>query len=200
MPVNPFELLGPTVAAAALAARLTYSRSRAVRVFAASAGAVAANVPVGSVSFTSFFLGIVGPVSAATLVLMAGYLYAAFAKPDYTPSRSFLACLVIIGAIFYPLTFGLSSFDPYELGYRGLAVPLLMLVVAVMGWAAHAIDVLCWIALTALLYVIGAYDSTNLWDYLIFPVDPILALAWLALELRRRGDKGNPGTKSVSGA
>ena len=189
MPVNPFELLGPTVAAAALAVRLTYSRPRAVRILAASAGAIAANLPVGSISFATFFLGIVGPVSAATLVLMAGYLYAAFVKPDYVASRSLLVCLLIIGVIFYPLTFGLSSLDPYELGYRGLAIPMLMLIVVVIGWAAHAIDIHCWIAVTALLYVIHAYDSANLWDYLIFPVDPIFAAAGLTIDLRRRRNK-----------
>ncbi len=186
MPINPFEALGPTLLAAALAGHLVRSKSPGVRIFAAACGAVVANLPIGPATPVTFFLGTFGPVSAATLVVTAGYLYAAIMKRTFYPSRVLLLCLAITGAVFYPLTFGLSSFDPYDLGFRGLTVPALMLAFVVVGWTARAIDIQFWIALAALLYMVGAYDSNNLWDYLIFPTDPILAAGVLAVRLATR--------------
>jgi hypothetical protein len=185
MPINPFEALGPTVLVASLAGNLVRRKSLGIRILASSAGAVVTNLPIGPATPATFFLGTVGPVSAATLVLAAGYLYAAITKQNYSASRALSVCLAITGAVFYPLTFGLSDFDPYDLGYRGFTVPLLMSAFVFVGWAARAVDIQCWIALAALLYIAGAYDSNNLWDYLIFPTDPILAAGALAIDLQR---------------
>jgi hypothetical protein len=95
--------------------------------------------------------------------------------------RALLVCLVVTGAVFYPLTFGLSDFDPYEHGYRGLMVPTLMLAFVLTGWIARSIAVPCWISLAALLYAFGAYDSNNMWDYLISPIDAIYAAGALVI-------------------
>ncbi len=185
MPINPFEVLGPTLLVAALAGNLVRSKAGSVRILASTCGAAVTNLPMGPATPATFFLGTVGPVSAATLVFAAGYLCAAIMKQQYRISRALLTCLIITGAVFYPLTFGLSNFDPYDLGYRGLTVPALMFAFVLVGWSARAIDIQLWIALAALLYMIGAYDSNNLWDYLIFPADPIWAAGALVIDLQR---------------
>lgn len=181
MPVNPIEALGPMLLIAALAASLAARFDRRVRIGAAVAGAVLGLASFGPQSFTTLALGVLGPVSAATLVMLATSLHATLRGTRGGPTTTMLLLLAAIGAAFYPLTIGLTAFDPYEFGYRGFAVPALMLVIVAIGWWRRAFDVPCWIALAALLYVVGAYDSRNLWDYLIFPFDPVVALIVLAV-------------------
>jgi len=185
MPVNAPELAGPMLLAAVVAVTLTQRWHPGLCIASAIVVAVLAVVPFGPASAATFFLGTFGPLSAATLVMLGKNLYATVVdwEKQRWPSSALLVCLVAIGVAFYPLTFGLTSFDPYELGYRGFAVPAMMLVLVVIGWRTRVADILCWVALATLLYMFGAYDSRNLWDYLIVPFDPIYAVAALALRI-----------------
>jgi hypothetical protein len=182
VPVNAMEFVGPMLVAAALAGGLTRMRTRTVQIGAAIAAALVVTVPLGRASAAIYFLGTFGPLSAATLVMAGKYLYAVIANvgEKRRPSNVMLVCLLVIGAAFYPPTFGLTSFDPYEFGYRGIAVPALMLLLVLLGWALRAADVVWWTLIAALLYVAGAYDSRNLWDYLIVPFDPLFAVGVVA--------------------
>jgi hypothetical protein len=181
MPLNPFGLLGPMLLMAALAATLARSRGFSTRVAAAIGGAVLTVLPLGPTTPAAFFLGTFGPASAAALILLGGYLYARAMDLPFRQPRALLGCLVVTGAVFYPLTFGFSDFDPYEHGYRGLMVPALMLGFVLIGWIARSVAIPCWISLAALLYTLGAYDSNNVWDYLISPLDVIYAAGALAI-------------------
>jgi hypothetical protein len=181
MPVNPLELLSPALLMAAFAAALVRSKGPSVRVAAAIGGAVLIFLPLGPTTPAAFFLGTFGPASAATLIFLAGYLYALTMNLPFRQPRALLVCLLVTGAAFYPLTFGFSNFDPYELGYQGLMAPALMLVFVLAGWFARSVAIPCWISLAALLYALGAYDSNNLWDYLISPVDAMYATGALVI-------------------
>jgi hypothetical protein len=194
VPINPIELLGPALLMAAVAVTLVPSKRLLIRVFIAVCGSATIFITVsttigpmsiGPTTVGKYFLGTFGPGSAASLVIIGGYLHGKIIGKKYQTSHALLLCLTAIGVIFYPLTFGLSNFDPYELGYRGFSVPGLMLVFLVIGWVTRSVDVLYWISLAALLYAFGAYDSNNLWDYLIFPIDPIYAVVALAIAIKR---------------
>ncbi len=201
MPVNAMEIAGLMLIAASFAALLASRGNRIVRIAGAIIGAGLVVVPFGQASASTLFLGIFGPLSAATLVMAAKSLYAIIAgrEEQRWPSTAIAVCLIAIGAAFYPLTFGLTSFDPYEFGYRGVVVPAMMLVLVLVGWRSRAADILCWIALAALLYTFGAYDSRNLWDYLIVPFDSIYAARVLAVRFifpRISGTSRPPARKS----
>ena len=194
MPINPIELLGPALLMAAVAVTLFPSKRLPIRVLIAVCGGVTIFITVatkigpmsiGPTTVGEYFLGTFGPVSAASLVIIGGYLHKKIIGEKYQTSHALLLCLTVVGVVFYPLTFGLSNFDPYELGYRGFSIPGLMFAIVMIGWVTRSIDVLCWIALAALLYAFGAYDSNNLWDYLIFPIDPIYAIVVLAIGIKR---------------
>jgi hypothetical protein len=187
MSVKWLELIGPILILAVTAtALLRWPRPAGRLTIAVCAGALAF-LPLGATTIGAFMLGVFGPVSAATIVLCAIYLHSVItgSLKSRLPSRAFLLCLVITGVAFYPLTFGLSAFDPYDLGYRGLTLPALMLGYLLIGWFAGARDIACWIGLAALLYLIDANDSRNLWDYLLFPLDPIVAALGLGFSLIR---------------
>jgi hypothetical protein len=192
MSIKPLELLGPTLLMTAFVVTPVYSKRFGIRVSAAICGAAMTFLPAGPTTLGGFFLGTFGPVSAASLVIVASYLRAVFIGAIYQTSRAMLVCLAVVGLVFYPLTFGLSDFDPYDLGYRGVTIPALMLAFVLVGWIAKSVDILCWILLAALLYAIGSYDSNNLWDYLIFPADSIYAVGALVIgaqRAHRRPDK-----------
>jgi hypothetical protein len=176
--VMRIELIGPVLILAvmttAFLARLPLPGYRPAIV---ACGGALAFLPVGSTTVGAFILAVVGPASAATIVLCLIYLQSALVGPrkPCLPTRAFLLCLVVTSVVFYPLTFGLTTFDPYDLGYRGGAVPGLMFAYLLIGWVARASDIPCWIGLAALLYLLDANGSSNLWDYLLFPLDTIVA-------------------------
>jgi hypothetical protein len=181
MPLNPLELVGPALIIAAVAATLVGWRTFGIRVAAAICGAAVTLLPLGPTTPGAFILGTFGPASAATVLLVGAYLYSLIMSTPFRQPRAMLVCLAVTGVVFYPLTFGFSDFDPYEHGYRGLTVPALMLAFVLVGWIARSVAIPCWISLAALLYALGAYDSNNLWDYLISPVDAIYAADVLAI-------------------
>jgi hypothetical protein len=187
VPVNPLEFAGPMLVVVALAVTLSRRWGYGLRIAGAVLAAALAAVPFGPASAATFFLGVFGPLSAATLAMLAKNLYGMIVSREEQrwPSSAMLVCLIAIGVAFYPLTFGLTDFDPYEFGYRGFAIPALMLVLVLIGWRTRAADILCWIALAALLYAFGAYDSRNSWDYLIVPFDLIYAAGALAVRIFR---------------
>jgi len=188
VPVNALELVGPVLILATIAAAVIRPPRPVARLAVAACAGALAFLPVGPATIGAFLLAVFGPVSAATIVLCAIYLRTAISGPGRAqlPSRAFLLCLFVTGLVFYSLAFGLTTFDPYDLGYRGVTVPALMLVYLLIGWLARAPDIPCWIGLAALLYLIDASNSNNLWDYLLFPLDPVAAALMLGIPLARR--------------
>lgn len=171
-------VISPVLIFAALASMLVPWPSRAGRIVIAICGGLIAFVPAFGTTPGQFLLGTMGPVSAATMVFIVVFLYALITRQydRLFPSRAFLICVLVIGIVFYPLTIGLTTFDPYDLGYRDLALPALMLLLVAIGWVARVPDIPCWVGLAALLFLLDAYGSRNLWDYLIYPVDVIFAV------------------------
>lgn len=176
-------VISPVLIFAALASMLVPWPSRAGRIVIAICGGLIAFVPAFGTTPGQFLLGTMGPVSAATMVFIVVFLYALIARQydRLFPSRAFLICVLVIGIVFYPLTIGLTTFDPYDLGYRDLALPALMLLLVAIGWVARVPDIPCWVGLAALLFLLDAYGSRNLWDYLIYPVDVIFAVLDLVI-------------------
>lgn len=91
-------------------------------------------------------------------------------------------CFAALTLFLYPATMGLSTIDPYRLGYS--PAPLLATMGAICLW-------LWWqgnhLALGLITVATGAYlldikDSDNYWDYII---DPLLGLYCLVYLLRR---------------
>ncbi len=91
-----------------------------------------------------------------------------------TPSNAFVASIAVAGLLLYPATAGLTVVDPYDLGFRGWAIPGLMAAIAIGGWLMSARDAVLWTGLAAALFLTDATGSHNIWDALVDP------FAWLA--------------------
>jgi hypothetical protein len=169
---RPTDLVGlagsaVVVAAVAVAAgrRLGLRRSR----LAVLAGASA----VGDLSFT-------------TLVLLAGGLRRSLRGGDPADDRTTITLqglVLVAGLVLYPLALGLGTWDPYRLGYGNPWLLATLLAVALAALVLDAPLVTFCIALGVQAWALGAFESRNLWDYLIDPLVFVWAAAALLLRV-----------------
>ena len=138
-------------------------------------------IPFGGMPLAAYVRGMTGDLSITTLVL----LWCALSQPwleqpsqRSKQSRHTLLILIALTALaLYPMALGVGAFDPYRLGYSNpLFVGVLLLIALTAWWVRFYLVALC-IALAALAWTIGWYESDNLWDYLLDPFVAVYALA-----------------------
>jgi len=149
-------------------------------------------VPAGGLPILAYVRGVTGDPSAATLALAVGVLVSCLTGRSFIEPRERDALLwAVAGAslFLYPFALGWTPFDPYALGYGSIAFLTALLVVTLAAWRARLMLLVGVIAVGGLAYLAGAYESRNLWDYLIDPLAAIYAVGRLAAGLARRGAK-----------
>jgi hypothetical protein len=151
---------------------------------AGTIGAVVLLVPIQGLAIARWIAGL----NAIFSVPLTGMLAVAvcqrssgrqmFSERDWTAGWSFGA----IGSLtLYPLALGVSSFDPYEWGWR--FSPLFVIVAALSSWLIwkkNRFGILLLAAVVA--FHLRLFESGNYWDYLL---DPIYGLVSIGLMLRR---------------
>jgi hypothetical protein len=157
-------------------------------------------VPFCGMPLAGYVRGMVGDLSITTVVLAwAALLQPCCAvvgrvltrhvglKPDLRSNGLFgfkqrdqLLLLVAAAAMFlYPMTLGMSLYDPYRLGYGDMVFVALVLMSAIASWLLRSNLIGLCLALATLAWSLGWYESTNLWDYLIDPLVAIYAMSAL---------------------
>ena len=158
------------VGATGLTRRFTTSRQWLGPV--ALAAASVAWIPLRGIPLGGYPRGLLGDLSITTLVLLAVSLITALSGRRVlgTRSRAALAGWVLVaGVALYPPTLGLTRLDPYELGYRPLALVLLVAGLVVWWWWSRLGAALV-LASGVAAFNLGLLESGNLWDYLLDPV------------------------------
>lgn len=185
---------GIALAVAALcglcASRLCLAQSALAQCLAVL-GAVLMLLPFGGLSLAAYVRGMIGDLSITTL-LMLGYTLAW--RAGYLPTDArfrdgTLLLLVLAAGVFYPLALGVTPYDPYRWGYGEPWFLLLLLSLALAGRALRLPLVAPTISLAVLAWVVGWYESNNLWDYLLDPLLSIYAvcgLVWRGIARCRR--------------
>ena len=177
-------LLGLAAVAAAIRLLRLPVRARYALMLAA---ALAVFVPIGGLSIAAYVRGVTGDLSAATLVLAgAGCIAQLTGRTSIgRRDRQALCWLLALAAAFlYPFALGWTRFDPYALGYGSIAFVTALLLVTLAAWWARLYVIVFIVIAAALAYLAGAYESRNLWDYLIDPLVSFYALAWLLAGVR----------------
>lgn len=157
------------------------------------AAAAVAWVPVKGIPLGGYLRGILGDLSVTTMLLLGATVLGVSGRNllDEKARTALYAWSVAAGLVLYPLTLGLTRWDPYELGFHPWVL-VLVVAVAVIG---------CWrrrrgaaLVLTAgvIAFNLGILESANLWDYLL---DPCL-FVWAAgsLVVRARVGRGSART------
>ena len=141
--------------------------------------AAVAMAPLGGIPLAGYVRGVTGDLSVPTLALLAAVLAARFApRPLLAPDDrgALYAWAAAVGLVLYPLTLGLTVWDPYALGYR----PRLLLVVTaalVIAWWRRRRGAALVLAAGVAAFGTGLMESTNLWDYLVDPGVAVWAAA-----------------------
>jgi hypothetical protein len=196
-------LLGVAAATATVLLRLPwFARLRRARPGPVLlAAVVAALIPLGLLPAAGYVRGIVGDLSITTVLLLLRGLFRPVLGWAAIEARSRLALQVLVaaaGLVLYPPALGLGPFDPYRLGYGSPWFLGGLLTLALLAGLRRLTPVAWCLALAVLAWAIGAYESRNLWDYL---VDPLVA-AWglHALLLRgARATRRGPGARALEG-
>jgi hypothetical protein len=137
---------------------------------------IALAIPFGGLSSVEFMRGITGDLSITTLVLLA----ITFKVPSPSSGRGALLVFITFAAIaLYPLALGISTFDPYRLGFGNLWFIAGLLLVALAAWFRQYALIALSISLAVLAWSVGWYESNNLWNYLIDPWLAVFALVAL---------------------
>ena len=163
-----------------------------VRYAILAAGAIVLFVPLGGLPVVAYVRGVTGDLSAATLALAAGAVCSRVTGRTAFMPRDITALLQAVAAaalFLYPFALGWTPFDPYALGYGSIVFLTGLLVATLAAWRVGLKLVVLVVVAGGLAYLAGAYESRNLWDYLIDPLAAIYALVRLATGFVRRGAK-----------
>jgi hypothetical protein len=188
-----FGLAGCGLLLVALAATALRLQNRAVRVRYAIAllVAIAVLLPIGDLSLAAYVRGATGDLSITTLALAAGACFTRLSGRRFLDPRDRSALLALAagaGVFLYPFALGWTPFDPYALGFGSLALAGVLLLVTAAAWRAGRSGTVIVVLAGILAYLAGAYESRNLWDYLIDPLAASYALAlWIAQAFRIAG-------------
>jgi hypothetical protein len=152
------------------------------------AAAAVAWVPVKDIPVGGYLRGTLGDLSVTTMLLLGAAVLGVSGRSllDGKARTALYGWAVAAGLILYPLTLGLTRWDPYALGFqpRGLVV---VVAVIVIGWwwcQRRRAAVVLIAGVTA--FDLGVLESGNLWDYLL---DPWL-FGWAAGSLVARSRVG----------
>jgi hypothetical protein len=146
------------------------------------AAAIAVWVPLGNLSAAAYVRGVTGDLSMTTLVLAGAACVAQLTGRiviEPRDLRAFFWLVASAAAFLYPFALGWTQFDPYALGYGSIEFVTALLLVTLAAWHLRRNVVVLILIAAALAYLVGAYESRNLWDYLIDPVASLYAIVCL---------------------
>jgi len=146
------------------------------------AAACAVFVPIGELSIAACVRGVTGDLSMTTLVLAGAACFTQItgrALIGHRDKQALCWLLALAAAFLYPFALGWTRFDPYALGYGSIEFLTALLLIALAAWWARLQVIVLVVIAAALAYLAGAYESRNLWDYLIDPLASAYALVRL---------------------
>lgn len=153
--------------------------------------AVGLVLPLGYWLPIEFLRGYLSDLSVATVIILIVYLFRVV-KPvsDIKVENTFRWFVLAMAVVLYPMTLGLTQFDPFALGYasnEGYKIFIsVLLVICCIAWYIRITQVAYLIALSLLAHGLDLYESQNLWVYLIDPIAVIMCLfGFISQGLRR---------------
>jgi hypothetical protein len=130
-------------------------------------------LPVSGLSVAQWLRSVVGDLSMFTLLVFLNILaQRLFQRNFMTPDsrKKLLLGVAMVGVVFYPLALGVSSFDPYRLGYSPVFMAALLCLASIIAWLRAHRELAIILLLPLLAYNLRMLESVNLWDYLLDPI------------------------------
>jgi len=130
-------------------------------------------LPVSGLSVAQWLRSVVGDLSIFTLLVFLNILSQRLIKRNFITAdtrKKLLLGVVMAGLVFYPLALGVSSFDPYRLGYSPVFLVALLCLASIIAWLRAQRELAIILLLPLLAYNLEIFESPNLWDYLLDPL------------------------------
>jgi len=162
--------------------------------------ALAVFAPIGDLSAAAYVRGVTGDLSMTTLVLVGAACVTQLTGRTVIEPRDLRALYWLVAAaaaFLYPFALGWTRFDPYALGYGSIGFVTALLLVTLAAWHFRCNVVVLIVVAAALAYCVGAYESRNLWDYLIDPLVALYAMIRLLAGVRHRSSREVAATKAT---
>ena len=144
-------------------------------------------VPANGLIVAGYVRGFFGDFSIVSWMVMLAAVVRRAGGPVLldTADRQRLWWLAAFGgAVLYPMTAGLTVFDPYALGYQPLI--LVVALVPIMLWLALIRSRLLWVlAFAVFAFDLHLLESSNLWDYLLDFWLTLYAWGWVIAQVLR---------------
>jgi hypothetical protein len=155
--------------------------------------------PVNGLSVAGYLRGVTGDVSVTTLTLLVAASISRLCDVEvYDPRSFFVLMLVVIGGglFVYPSALGVTYLDAYALGYGSKTFVAMLFLVSLAAWHYELYLVVLCVCLGVLAYLMGMYESRNLWDYVIDPLITVYAVFWLLMkEIKHVCQASSAGTR-----
>jgi hypothetical protein len=137
---------------------------------AALGAAATAWVPVNGIPVGGYLRGTMGDLSVTTMLLLGAAVLGVFGRSllDDKAKAALYGWAVAAGLILYPLTLGLTRWDPYALGFQPRVLVLLVAGI-VIGWWWRRRGAALVLTAGVGAFDLGILESGNLWDYLLDP-------------------------------
>jgi hypothetical protein len=122
------------------------------------------------------------------ILLFTASMSALLDRKFYKPKSFFLLMLLVltVGLLLYPFSLGFTYFDPYAFGYSSKTFLAFFFAAALTAWYFNLYFLVMIIVLDVSAYLMGIYESNNIWDYLIDPVLTLFAFFWLIIWMIKR--------------
>jgi hypothetical protein len=146
-------------------------------------------MPINDLPIAGYLRGLPGELSITTLILLfTTSMSALLDRNFYKPKSFFLLMLAVltVGLFLYPFSLGVTYFDPYALGYSSKTFLAFFFAAALTAWYFNLYFLVMIIVLDVSAYLMGIYESNNIWDYLIDPVLTLFAFFWLIIWMIKR--------------
>ena len=171
---------------------VTAHQSKTVKYFVLIFTAVLIWLPLGQTPTYWYIRGFVGNLSIGSMMLCSVLILKMLFNINIVNSSSknlFCYAVFISGLFLYPLSLGLSYFDPYILGFHHFYAEFVIAVIAVITVLKRVYFISIWLTLSYIFYQFHLFESDNLWDYLIDPVVFLFAMFFSLQAIKNKINK-----------
>jgi hypothetical protein len=145
-------------------------------------------IPVHGLSLFMYAWSIIGDLSLTSKTYLVAWLLYRLGGPVVTDMKEVgkvMLGITVIGLVFYPLSLGLTSFDPYSTGYSASILIVLTVILLVYGMRKGYLVLSASMLLALWAYLLGLMESDNLFDYLLDPMLFLYAAGFTCVTLLR---------------
>jgi hypothetical protein len=145
-------------------------------------------IPVNGLAVAEYIKAF-GELSFTTLLLLFTAGLSGLADRNFYKHHDFALLMTLVlalGVVLYPFSLGLTAFDSYALGYGSKLFCSFLLLVALTAWYFNVYLVVIILLLDISAFLLGFYESLNLWDYLIDPLLTVFAFFWFLIDILKR--------------